>query len=257
MALNSGCASLWFPSFLALTPPIVAPNVAPHRPRQECDPSGSAGVHTSPEISWGAGFATQLLSDRGTNEHSPTTGRLKAVTEVGLVPFAPEHLATLEPWFDDPETRLRLGDRSWIRRALRLLADPPEGEFRGKNVTGRHMWVSLDQSGALVGYVDGETYDRYAKWDGEGPEGAIISDLVPVPSMGLTWVIDPKKRKQGFCVATIRAVLAHPDLLRIRLFFAEIDSDHVASARCAERAGFTRRYAEPDFERMLHFTLER
>lgn len=85
---------------------------------------------------------------------------------VSLVDFRAEDVERIEPWFDDQETQVRLGGRDWIRREPSFLWLTVGGEFRGKIVTGRRMWLSLDESGEPVAFVDGEMYDRYAAWDG-------------------------------------------------------------------------------------------
>jgi RimJ/RimL family protein N-acetyltransferase len=176
---------------------------------------------------------------------------------VNLVAFDAEQLNALETWFDDPETQRRLGGRPWIRRALSLLDLPIGQDFRGMVTTGRYAWVALDEVEAPVGYVDGETYERYAAWDGTDPQHPVISDIVNMPSMGLGYVIDPSRRRRGYGVATLRAVQSHPDVSHVQLFFAGIDHDNVASQRYVERAGFTKRQAEPDFEDMLWYSRSR
>lgn len=51
--------------------------------------------------------------------------------------FTARDVERIEPWFDDPETQLRLGGRDWIRREPPLLGLTVGDEFRGKLVTGR------------------------------------------------------------------------------------------------------------------------
>lgn len=177
--------------------------------------------------------------------------------DLELVDFGPRDVERIEPWFDDPETQNRLGSRDWIRRAPALLELTIGDEFRGKTVTGRRMWLSLDEVGAPVAFVDGETYDRYSAWDGSDWDHPVVSDVVEVPSMGVALVVDPARRGRGYGAATIRAVIEHPDLAHIRLFFASADADNVASIRCAVNAGFHPRSEEPDFEGMLHYSFER
>jgi RimJ/RimL family protein N-acetyltransferase len=179
------------------------------------------------------------------------------VAVVRLVPFTVGHVQALEPWFDDPETIARLGDRSWIRRAPSLLELSIGAEYRGKVTTGRRMWVSLDERDSPVGFVDGETYDRYADWDGADPDRPLTSDIVEVPSMGMVWVVDPARRREGIGAETIRAVVADPALRHIGLFFADIDADNVASMRCAEAAGFRRRARASNFEGMVCYSFQR
>jgi hypothetical protein len=78
-----------------------------------------------------------------------------------------------------------------------LLTPTIGDEFRGKTVTARMMWVGLDEADELVSFVDGETYDRYAAWDGSDWDHPVVSDVVAVSSMGLALVVDPRHRRQA------------------------------------------------------------
>jgi RimJ/RimL family protein N-acetyltransferase len=172
-----------------------------------------------------------------------------------LVAFNPVDVERIEPWFDDPDTQRFLGGRDWIRRAPSLLELTIGDEYRGKVVTGRRMWLSLEEHGEPVAFVDGEAYNRYAGWDGSDREHPRVSDVVEVPSMGLAVVVDPERRRRGFGSPTIQAVIAHPDVAHIRLFLGEVEIGNLASVRCLEKAGFRVRSTEPDFEGMLCFSL--
>lgn len=174
-----------------------------------------------------------------------------------LVHFTAGDVKRIEPWFDDPETQSRLGGRNWIRREPLLLGLTVSDEFRGKIVTGRRMWLSLDELGEPVAFVEGEMYDRYAAWDGSDWDHPVVSDVVEVPSMGLTLVVDPARRRRGWGAATLRAVLEHPGVSHIRLFFGGVEQDNVASIACLTKAGLHLRSPEPDFERLLFYSLER
>jgi RimJ/RimL family protein N-acetyltransferase len=174
-----------------------------------------------------------------------------------LVDFTAEDVRRLEPWFDDLETQRRLGGRDWIRREPSLLGLTVGDEFRGKNVIDRRMWLSLDELGGPVAFVDGEMYDRYATWDGSDWDHPVTSDVVEAPSMGLTLVVDPARRRRGYGTATLHAIVEHPDVSQIPLFFGGVEQDNVASIACLTRAGFHLRSPEPDFEGMLFYSLER
>lgn len=176
---------------------------------------------------------------------------------VRLVDFRAEDVERIERWFDDLETQERLGGREWIRRAPPLLSSPINEEFRGMTVTGRRMWLSLAETDEPVAFVDAEMYDRYAAWDGSDWNHPRISDIVEVPSMSLAVVVDPARRGGGLGAATIRAVVEHPDVAHIGLFFGGVEVDHISSIRCTEKAGFRLRSPEPDFEGMLYYSLER
>lgn len=71
------------------------------------------------------------------------------------------------------------------------------------------MWLSLDALGEPVAFIDGEMYDRYAAWDGSDWDHPVVSDVVDAPSMGLTLVVDPARRRRGYGTATLRAVVKH------------------------------------------------
>ena len=77
-----------------------------------------------------------------------------------LRPFERKHLPLVEPWFADAATRRWLGGPGWPRLMLDR-ASRPLGEFRGASETGRYRWLAWDQ-GAAVGYIDCDTYDRWA-----------------------------------------------------------------------------------------------
>lgn len=176
---------------------------------------------------------------------------------VQLVEFGTEDVGRIESWFDNPESQDRLGGRDWIRREPSLLELTIGEEFRGKVVTGRRMWLSLDEVGAPVAFVDGELYERYAAWDGSDWDNPVVSDVVELPSMGLTLVVDPARRRRGYGTATIENVVEHPDLAHVQLFFGSVEADNVASIRCLAKARFRLRSPEADFEGMLHYSLER
>jgi RimJ/RimL family protein N-acetyltransferase len=176
---------------------------------------------------------------------------------VRLVPFTAEDVEGIESWFDDLETQRRLGGRDWIRREPSLLGLMVGDVFRGRNVTGRRMWLSMDELDEPVAVVDGEMYERYATWDGSDWDHPVVWDVVEAPSMGLTLVVDPARRRRGYGTATLRAIVEHPDVSHIQLFFGGVEQDNVASIACLTRAGFHLRSPEPNFEGMLFYSLER
>jgi RimJ/RimL family protein N-acetyltransferase len=180
-----------------------------------------------------------------------------AMHRIDLVPFTAEDVARIERWFDDAETQRRLGGRDWIRRMPSLLAATIGDEYRGKVVTGRRMWLGLDASREPVSFVDAEMYDRYAAWDGSDWDHPVISNVVEVRSAALVLVVDPLRRRRGYGSATLRAVVEHGDMSSIGLFFGGVEQDNVASIACVTKAGFRPWSLEPDFEGMLHYSLER
>ena len=176
---------------------------------------------------------------------------------VQLVNFRMEDVERIEPWFDDPETQDRLGGRDWIRRAPSLLKLTIRDEFRGRIVTGRRMWLSLDEGYSPVAFVDGEMYDRYAAWDGSDWDNPVVSDGRGTAVDGIRAGGRSARRRRGYGIATIRAVVEHPDVAHVLLFFGSVEADNIASIRCLAKAGFLLRSEEPDFEGMLHYSLER
>lgn len=171
--------------------------------------------------------------------------------------FRPQDVRKIESWFDDSDTQGWIGGRDWIRRAPSLLELTIGDEFRGKVVTGRRMWLSVDDHGVPAAFVDAELYDRYAAWDGSNQKEPVISDVVDLPSMGITLVVDPARRGRGLGSATLRAIAEEPELNHVGLFFGSVEVGNLASIRCFEKAGFVLRSDRPDFERMLHLSHER
>jgi RimJ/RimL family protein N-acetyltransferase len=179
------------------------------------------------------------------------------VRTVRLVPFTEAGLRLVQPWFEHPEVRHRLGGPEWPARELRLMREKPGGDFRGRTVLRVHSWLAVDQVGAVVAKVGGDVYDRWTRYDGEGPEGPLISSTVPGPAMGLAYVVEPARWGRGLGTATLRAVVASPHVADVRVFVAGIDADNVPSRRCAEAAGFRAEPPEPDWENTVHHVLRR
>jgi hypothetical protein len=98
------------------------------------------------------------------------SGGMMWAMDVQLVDFKRGDVERIEPWFDDPDTQQYLGGRDWIRREPSLLELTIGDEFRGKVVTARRMWLSLEERGEPVAFVDRETYNRFAAWDGSDPD---------------------------------------------------------------------------------------
>jgi RimJ/RimL family protein N-acetyltransferase len=152
--------------------------------------------------------------------------------------------AAIEHWFDDPEVQRWLGGRSWLHRP----AEEP-GWFRGRMVSRSHSWVGF--AGAEpVAFVGGEVYDRWVRYHGDGvpPTGVEMRT-----AMGLAYVVDPARWGRGHGRAALRAVMAHPAVADVAIFFCGIEPDNLASRRCAEAAGLHLVDEEPDFEDMLYY----
>ncbi|WP_158579987.1 GNAT family N-acetyltransferase [Geodermatophilus marinus] len=174
--------------------------------------------------------------------------------EVRLVPVEPEHLPAVRPWFDDPETRRRLGGPEWPVRELALRGAAREEEFRGARVLRAHSFVALDDRGRPVAQIGGDVYDRWTTWD-PATERVLATD--PRRSMGAAYVVDPARRGQGYGRATLRALVAAPATADVVQFVLGIEPDNAASLAVAAAAGFAVLTAEPDAEGMVYRHLVR
>jgi RimJ/RimL family protein N-acetyltransferase len=174
-----------------------------------------------------------------------------------LVPFTEALLPVVQPWFEHPEVRRRLGGPQWPVRELRLLATSPGEEFRGKVVLRAHSWVALDGAGEPVAKVGGDVYDRWARYDGSDAGRPVVTAVRPLVAMGLTYLVAPGHWGRGLGRATLRAAVDHPDTRDVRLFVAGIDADNAASRRCAASAGFVPDGDAPDWEGTVYYLLSR
>jgi RimJ/RimL family protein N-acetyltransferase len=149
--------------------------------------------------------------------------------------LTPESLPAVEPWFDDRETIRFLGDRNWVRRALRLVHETPGTEYRGRTVVGRDVWMIIFKH-IPVGFIEVERYD----------DRCAECALVVAPAM----------RRQGIGRAILDAVWERPELAEVEELIGGVEPENVASRRCLEAAGF-RLSSEPDKEGMLQGTRAR
>ena len=173
---------------------------------------------------------------------------------VTLVPFEPEHLLAVQPWFDDPETRRRLGGREWPTRELALRGTRWTEEFRGRRVLRSCTFVALDDDGVLVAQIGGDVYDRWTVWD---PVAERVLGTDERRTMGAAYVVAPSRRGRGVGAATLRALVAEPGTADVEQFVLGIEPDNTASLRAAAAAGFTPRTCAPDAEDMLYLHLRR
>ncbi len=179
---------------------------------------------------------------------------LGGVSTVRLVPFEPEHLLAVQPWFDDPETRRRLGGREWPTRELVLRSTRWTEEFRGRVVLRSCTFVAVDDDGVLVAQIGGDVYDRWTLWD---PAAERVLSTDRRRTMGAAYVVAPSRRGRGIGAATLRALVAAPQTADVEQFVLGIEPDNAASLGAAAAAGFTPLTTEPDVEDMLYLHLVR
>ncbi len=170
---------------------------------------------------------------------------------VVLSPFTRDLLPVVQPWFHHPEVVRRLGGPEWPARGLDLAGTGLGEMFRGRRVLRDHSWVVRDAAGAVVATIGGEVYDRRCRYT-EGPDGVVIDRVEPGPGMGLAYVVDPRRWRQGFGTAALLAVVGAPEVADVVVFAAGIEPDNTASVRCAEAAGFHPDGPEPDWEGIVH-----
>jgi RimJ/RimL family protein N-acetyltransferase len=175
---------------------------------------------------------------------------------VRLAPFTEDLLSVVLPWFSNPEVDRYLGGPDWPVRELRLMGSGLGEVFRGRRVLRTHSWVAFDPSGVAVAKVGGEVYDRWCRY-AEGADGPVVDRIEPGPAMGLAYVVDPRRWRQGFGTAALRAAVDAPEVADVVLFAAGVEVDNVASARCAVAAGLTATTTGPDWEGMVYHVLRR
>jgi GNAT superfamily N-acetyltransferase len=130
-------------------------------------------------------------------------------------------VAAAAPRFDEPETRLRLGDRAWPEQALRLAA---ADEARAAYA------VELD--GALVAIADAEREDGRA---------------------AVALVVAPDQRRRGIGRAALEALRRD---LRMPLL-AGVEPGNEAAERLVCSAGFERPDQAPDADGYVYFVSRR
>ena len=173
---------------------------------------------------------------------------------IRLVPFEPEHLPRVLPWFDHPEVRRRLGGRSWPARELTLRNAARGEEFRGRRVLRSHTFVALDGDGAPVAQIGGDVYDRWTLWD---PATDRVTWTAELRTMGAAYVVDPQRWGRGHGRATLRAFVGAAELADVEQFVLGIEPDNAASLGVARSAGFSPLTTEPGAEDMVYLRLLR
>ena len=173
---------------------------------------------------------------------------------VRLVRLEPELLPRVLPWFDHPEVQRRLGGRSWPERELVLRDAARDEEFRGRRVLRSHTYVALDDDDMPVAQIGGDVYDRWTRWD---PAAERVTASDGRRTMGAAYVVDPGRWGRGYGGATLRALVAAPELADVEQFVLGIEPDNAASLGTARTAGFQPLTTEPDAEDMVYRHLVR
>lgn len=170
--------------------------------------------------------------------------------ELRLRPFERQQVPLVDPWFRDADTQRWLGGPGWPSLMLDL-TDRPLGAYRGAVETGRYRWLAWDGDTA-VGFIDCDTYDRWATWEG-GPAGCGVTSAVGIPYGSISYVVDPALRCRGYATAMINAVLALPELAHIGLFTAGVEPANAASVGALLKAGFHPLTPGPDGEGIIYY----
>ena len=166
--------------------------------------------------------------------------------------FEREDLATVEPWFNDPDTQRYLGGSDWPQRMLEHGERTVGETFRGAVQTSAHRYLA-HVHGRPCGYVDCGTFDRCTVYGGEDERGPIVIGTLHVPTGSIAFVVDPALRGRGVGREMLDALFRRPELRPVELFEAGVEPENVRSRRCLERAGFRLRSRQPDFEGMLYY----
>src|SRR5207244_2361755 len=115
--------------------------------------------------------------------------------------------------------------------------------------------VASDVSGTAVALIGGEVYYRWCRYT-ETPD-PVVEAVEPGPAMGLAYVVDPARWRQGFGTATLLAAMNAPEVADVVVFAAGIEPENVASAQCATRAGLFPEDTTPDWEGIVHYIRRR
>jgi CTP:molybdopterin cytidylyltransferase MocA/RimJ/RimL family protein N-acetyltransferase len=215
-----------------------------------------------------AGVAATAVGDRGARAYLRTHAAAVRPIPVGdvaddhdidrpsdlvtLSPFTEHLLPVVQPWFRHPEVDRWLGGPQWPAQALELQNAGIGEMFRGRRVLRTHSWVVSSSTGDPVALVGGDVYDRWSRYT-ETPDGPAVQAIEPGPAMGMAYVVDPRRWRQGFGRAALLAAVNAPEVADVVLFAAGIEPANIASTRCAVAAGFTRDPAAPDWEGMTYY----
>jgi GNAT superfamily N-acetyltransferase len=138
-----------------------------------------------------------------------------------LVPPTPAMVESALPWFDHPQVAHTLGGRDWLPRMLDVVARGGGEVVRGHLVLRCHAWFGVDAAGE-VGFVGGDVYS-----DGDGRR-----------TMGLAFVVDPRRWREGRGSALLRAATSAPETLDVEEFFCGVPAGNRPAHACCRTAGF-------------------
>ena len=116
-------------------------------------------------------------------------------------------LGVVEPWFDDPQLRRWLGDRTWPRQVLRLAERSPS----------RLVFVAALE-GRVTGLID---VDRHL--DGRA---------------AIALAVEPCRRRRGTARALLRALESRSSELGITELFGGVEQGNRAALALMRSAGF-------------------
>jgi GNAT superfamily N-acetyltransferase len=171
------------------------------------------------------------------------------VSAVRLVPFTRNLLPAVQPWFEHPEVRRRLGGPDWPAREFTLPTPGRDEPFRGMTVLRAHSLVAEDDVGTPVAHIGGEVYDRWTVWDRAREE---VLAVHPGRAMGAAYVVDPARWGRGVGRQTLRALVAAPEVADVVQFLLGIDEDNAAGRAAAAAAGFAPLSEQADAEGMVY-----
>jgi RimJ/RimL family protein N-acetyltransferase len=153
------------------------------------------------------------------------------MSPVELESFVHSDRETVDPWFDDDDTRRFIGGNGWVEHSLLHPPAPPAGG-RGRQISARFMWVARED-GVPVGVVDIESYDD--------------------ATADLAMIVAPEHRRAGVCKRILEAVIVHPALTDVRIMRLGVEPDNLGAARCAESAGFAPEPHHLDEQGLTHY----
>ena len=141
-------------------------------------------------------------------------------------PIADRHVAMVEDWLQDAESRRRLGGMIPFRPCFEYQQRSP----------GYHEWIVYD-GGVPVGLAGFEIGDD---------DTAAVVVLVP-----------PERRGQGYGASVLKALCSRPEAQGVSELVASVEPDHRAAIRCAQAAGFVDTGPDPDDAEFLRFVRKR